>query len=215
MRQVTIALSKGRLAKYSIDLFNECGIECSGLTKDTRKLIIESKNSDYRFLLVKPSDVPTYVEYGIADIGIAGKDSIIESKTSVYEMLDLRFGKCKICIAGFENNAKRNITSNALRVATKYPNIAKEYYINRENIEIIKLHGSVELAPLLGLSDVILDIVETGTTLKENGLSILEEVCDISARVIVNRVSLKTKLYEINELLLKIKQELKETEEQE
>lgn len=212
MRQVTIALSKGRLAKYSIDVFNKCGIECDGLTEDTRKLIIESKNSDYRFLLVKPSDVPTYVEYGIADMGIAGKDSIMESKTSVYEMLDLGFGKCSVCIAGFENSAKKNITANSLRVATKYPNIAKDYYMERENIEIIKLNGSVELAPLLGLSDVILDIVETGITLKENGLSILEKVCDVSARVIVNRVSLKTKLYEIDELLSNMKQALSETE---
>lgn len=213
MRQVTIALSKGRLAKYSIDLFEKCGIDCEELKEDTRKLIIESKNSDYRFLLVKPSDVPTYVEYGIADIGIAGKDSIIESNTTVYEMLDLGFGKCSVCIAGFGNNYKKNITANTLRVATKYPNIAKEYYKNRENIEIIKLQGSVELAPLLGLSDVILDIVETGITLKENGLVILEKVCDVSARMIVNRASLKTKLYEINELLLKIKQVLKESEE--
>lgn len=212
MRQVTIALSKGRLAKYSIDVFKKCGIECDGLTEDTRKLIIESKNSDYRFLLVKPSDVPTYVEYGIADMGIAGKDSIMESKTSVYEMLDLGFGKCSVCIAGFENSAKKNITANSLRVATKYPNIAKDYYMERENIEIIKLNGSVELAPLLGLSDVILDIVETGITLKENGLSILEKVCDVSARVIVNRVSLKTKLYEIDELLSNMKQALSETE---
>lgn len=212
MRQVTIALSKGRLAKYSIDVFKKCGIECDGLTEDTRKLIIESKNSDYRFLLVKPSDVPTYVEYGIADMGIAGKDSIMESKTSVYEMLDLGFGKCSVCIAGFENSKKKNITANSLRVATKYPNIAKDYYMERENIEIIKLNGSVELAPLLGLSDVILDIVETGITLKENGLSILEKVCDVSARVIVNRVSLKTKLYEIDELLSNMKQALSETE---
>jgi len=213
MRQVTIALSKGRLAKYSIDLFNKCGIDCDELREDTRKLIIESKNSDYRFLLVKPSDVPTYVEYGIADIGIAGKDSIIESKTSVYEMLDLGFGRCSVCVAGFKNSTKKDITANTLRVATKYPNIAKEYYMDKGNIEIIKLNGSVELAPLLGLSDVILDIVETGITLKENGLVILEKVCDVSARMIVNRVSLKTKLYEINELLLKIKQVLKETEE--
>ncbi len=214
MRQVTIALSKGRLTKYSVDLFKKCGIECEGLTADTRKLIIESKNSDYRFLLVKPSDVPTYVEYGIADVGIAGKDTIMESKTSVYEMLDLGFGKCSVCIAGFEQSAKKNITANSLRVATKYPNIAKEYFMEKENIEIIKLNGSVELAPLLGLSDVILDIVETGITLKENGLIILERVCDVSARVIVNRVSLKIKLYEINELLLKIKQVIKEEEEQ-
>ncbi|MEG0256734.1 MAG: ATP phosphoribosyltransferase [Christensenella sp.] len=203
--ELTIALAKGRLAKFAVELLKKCGIDTSELEEDTRKLVVYDKKNALRFVLVKPSDVPVYVYRGVADIGIAGKDTLLEEGLPLYEMLDLKYGKCKICVAGYPQQKER-ITSNITRVATKYPRIAKMYYDEQgEGIEIIKLNGSIELAPILDLSDVIVDIVESGTTIRENGLTILEEICDISARLVVNQVSLKTKADMIQPLIAKMK----------
>lgn len=203
--ELTIALAKGRLAKFAIKLFEKCGIDTSELKEDTRKLVVYDQKNELRFVLVKPSDVPVYVYRGVADIGIAGKDTLLEEGLPLYEMLDLKSGKCKMCVAGYPQQKER-ITSNTTRVATKYPRVAKMYYDEKgEGIEIIKLNGSIELAPILDLSDVIVDIVESGTTIRENGLTILEEICDISARLVVNQVSLKTKAAKIQPLIEKMK----------
>lgn len=208
--ELTIALAKGRLAKFAIELFSKCGIDTSELREDTRKLVVCDKKNGLRFVLVKPSDVPVYVYRGVADIGIAGKDTLLEEGLPLYEMLDLKCGKCKVCVAGYPRQEEK-ITSNITRVATKYPRIAKMYYDEKgEGIEIIKLNGSIELAPILDLSDVIVDIVESGTTIRENGLTILEEVCDISARLVVNQVSLKTKAEKIQPLIEKMKTALED-----
>ncbi|MFZ5975944.1 MAG: ATP phosphoribosyltransferase [Bacillota bacterium] len=202
MKPITFALAKGRLADQTADLLEKCGIGCADLRADSRRLIIEDEKNGYRFLLVKPSDVPTYVEYGVADLGVAGKDSIMEANFPLYEMLDLKVGKCKLSIAGFPDAREKQVTSAVKRVATKYPNIARRYYQSQgETIEVIKLNGSVELGPLLNLSDEILDIVESGRTLKENGLVVLKDIFEISARVVVNRVSLKTKGERINAVI--------------
>ena len=191
---ITMALAKGRLAEETIKILEKCDVDCSSISNGGRKLVLTDSTGMYNFILVKPSDVPTYVERGVADIGVVGKDTLMESGLSVYEMLDLGFAKCKLSIAGFGENKKRPITLNNLRVATKYPRIAKSFYGQKGvPIDIIKLNGSVELGPLVGLSDVILDIVESGRTLKDNGLCVLEDICNVSARLIVNRVSLKTK----------------------
>ncbi len=206
---LTVALAKGRLAKYAIELFEKCGIDASELKQDTRKLVVYDKSGEIRFVLVKPSDVPVYVYRGVADIGIAGKDTLLEAGLPLYEMLDLKFAACKICVAGYEN--KGNAIRGRLRVATKYPRVAKMFYDGKgEDIEIIKLNGSIELAPILDLSDVIVDIVESGGTLRENGLSIHEDVCGVSARLVVNQVSLKTKADVISPLIGKMKQVLEE-----
>ncbi|MBO5782650.1 MAG: ATP phosphoribosyltransferase [Clostridia bacterium] len=190
---ITVALAKGRLAQESAALLKECGVDADVVFSDTRKLVLESSDGQFSFFLVKPSDVPTYVEYGIADIGIVGKDTLMEEDKDLYEMLDLKFEKCKLCVAGFPE-MKKQLTSSHLRVATKYVHTAKKLYAARgEDIEIITLHGSIELAPVTGLADVIFDIVQTGSTLKANGLAVLEEVYDISARLVANKVSLKTK----------------------
>lgn len=187
---ITIALAKGRLAEQGAALLEKAGVDCSSLREQSRKLVLQDQSGSYRFILVKPSDVPTYVEYGVADMGIAGKDTLMEENRPLFEMLDLGYGACRLCIAGFPDHKPTGF----LRVATKYPNIARAFYGARgENIEIIRLNGSVELGPLVGLSDVILDIVESGGTLKANGLTVLEEVCAVSARLVVNQVSLKTK----------------------
>lgn len=199
---VTIALAKGRLAENAIEILKQIGIDCGDPKEHSRKLILYSKDNNIRFIMVKPSDVPTYVEHGVADIGIAGKDTLLEEGKPLYEMLDLKFGKCRMVVAGFPEKKDILITNAYTRVATKYTNIAKTYFAKRgETIEIIKLNGSVELGPLIDLSDVIVDIVESGRTLKENGLVVLEEICDISARLVVNRVSLKTKNKEINKII--------------
>lgn len=184
-------------------------MDCSEINAKSRKLIFYDRTNDYRFILVKPTDVPTYVEQGVADVGVAGKDTLMESNLPLYEMLDLGLGRCKLCVCGVSHAYERGITSSNLCVATKYPNITRNYYAQKgENIRIIKLNGSVETGPLLGLSDVILDIVESGRTLRENGLEALEDVCDISARVVVNRVSLKTKGAKIKELIERIRAEI-------
>ncbi len=198
---MTIALSKGRLAQKSGDLLEQCGLNVQALREDTRKLVLFDEEHDVRFLMVKPSDVPVYVDHGIADIGVVGKDTLLEAALPLYEMLDLNLAKCRLCVAGYEQS-KKSFTSDVLRVATKYPRIAKLHYNSKGiNIEIIKLNGSIELAPMLGLSDVIVDIVESGKTIVENGLAVLEEICSVSARLVVNRVSLKTKYDEITPLI--------------
>ena len=202
---IKIALAKGRLGEKGAELLSKCGVDTFILKEDTRKLVLENEDKSFQFFMVKPADVPTYVEYGVADIGIVGKDTLIEEDKDIYEMLDLKFGKCKLCIAGFRDRQKL-LTSSHLRVATKFENTAKKLYMSRgEDIEIIHLNGSIELAPIINLSDVILDIVESGNTLRANGLEVLEEIYDISARLVVNKVSLKTKADEILPLIEKLK----------
>lgn len=208
MRYITFALAKGRLAKNTLEIFEQIGITCEEMKDESsRKLIFTNEELGLRFFLAKANDVPTYVEYGAADIGIVGKDTILEEGRNLYEVYDLGIGKCRMCVCGPES-AKKYLNSHELiRVATKYPNIAKDYFYNRKHqtVEIIKLNGSIELAPIVGLSEVIVDIVETGTTLKENGLCVLDEVCDLSARMVVNQVSMKME----NERILKIINDLR------
>ncbi|MCT4598251.1 MAG: ATP phosphoribosyltransferase [Vallitalea sp.] len=203
MRYLTFALAKGRLAKTSLELFEKIGISCDEIKSDTRKLIFVNEELKLKFFLAKASDVPTYVEYGAADIGIVGKDTILEEKKNLYEVLDLGFGKCRMIVAGQDKMKDIIDEGSSIRVATKYPNIAKDYFYNKKNqkVEIIKLNGSIELAPLVGLSEVIVDIVETGTTLKDNGLVILEEICPLSARMVVNRVSMKMEIDRISNII--------------
>ena len=201
MRYLTFALAKGRLAFKTLDLLEKVGITCDEIKdKDTRKLIFVNEELKLKFFLAKASDVPTYVEYGAADIGVVGRDTILEESRKIHEVMDLGFGKCRMCVCGPEE-AKELLKGNEIiRVASKYPHIARDYFDNvkRQSVEIIKLNGSVELAPIVGLSDVIVDIVETGTTL---GLMVLEEITDLSARVIVNRVSLRIEHERISKLL--------------
>ena len=198
---ITFALAKGRLAEQAFTLLEQLGIDCSEPRNPGRQLVLWDKASNVRFILVKPSDVPTYVDHGVADIGVVGKDTLLESGRPLYEVLDLTFGKCRLCIAGYAEQ-HQSATRATFRVATKYPNIARSYYDAKgQTIEIIELHGSVELGPVIGLSDVILDIVESGSTLKANGLTVLETVCECSARLVVNRVSMKTKRERIREII--------------
>ena len=204
MRYLTIALGKGRLAKDAMELFEEIGITCDEMKdKDSRKLVFTNEELKLKFFLAKGPDVPTYVEHGAADIGIVGSDTIMEEQRRLYEVLDLGFGKCSMCVCGPES-AKELLEHNQLiRVATKYPNIAKNYFYNQKHqtVEIIKLNGSVELAPIVGLSEVIVDIVETGSTLRENGLNVLEEICPLSARMVVNQVSMKMENERISKII--------------
>lgn len=209
MRYLTFALTKGRLAKKTMELLERTGITCEEMKDpDTRKLIFVNEELKLKFFLAKGPDVPTYVEYGAADIGIVGKDIILEEGRRMYEVLDLGFGKCRMCVCGPESAGALLMHQELIRVATKYPHIAKDYFYNQrhQTVEIIKLNGSIELAPLVGLSEVIVDIVETGSTLKENGLQVLEEVCPLSARMVVNQVSMKME----NERIGKIIHDLKE-----
>lgn len=208
MRYLTIALTKGRLAYKTLELLEQIGITCEEMKdKSSRKLIFVNEELGIRFFLAKANDVPTYVEYGAADIGICGKDTILEEGRKLYEVIDLGFGKCRMCVCGPESARERLKHHELIRVATKYPNIAKDYFYNKKHqtVEIIKLNGSIELAPIVGLSEVIVDIVETGSTLRENGLAVLEEICDLSARVIVNQVSMKRE----NERITKMIKDLK------
>lgn len=200
MNIVKIALAKGRLAEDAIALLEKIGINFSSYSKKSRKLIFIDDNEKIELVFVKSDDVPVYVEKGAVDIGIVGKDVLMEKRADVYEILNLNMGKCKICVAGFKEKVFN--PNKKLVIASKYPNITKNYF-NKKGVvtEVIKLKGSVELAPILDLSDVIVDIVETGKTLKENGLAILEEIHDISARLVVNKVSLKTKSKEIERLI--------------
>ena len=212
MRYLTFALGKGRLAKKTLELFEKIGITCEEMKdKDTRKLIFVNEELKLRFFLAKGPDVPTYVEYGAADIGIVGKDTILEEGRNIYEVLDLGFGKCRMCICGPKDAEELLKHHELIRVATKYPHIAKDYFYNKKHqtVDIIKLNGSVELGPLVELSDVIVDIVETGSTLRENGLEVLEEVCPLSARMIVNPVSMQMEADRIRKLVGAIREQLK------
>ena len=211
MRYLTIALTKGRLANKTLELFERIGVDASGaLDKNTRKLIFTNEELGLRFFLAKGPDVPTYVYYGAADIGIVGRDTIIEENKKLYEVLDLGYGKCRMCVCGPASARKYLENGDTIRVATKYPNIAKDYFLGRKHqtVEIIKMNGSIELAPIVGLSEVIVDIVETGSTLRENGLEVLEEVCPLSARMVVNQVSMKMENERIADLIRKLKDEL-------
>lgn len=212
-RYLTVALGKGRLAKSAMELFEKIGIRCEEMKdKDSRKLIFVNEEYKMRFFLSKGPDVPTYVEYGAADIGIVGEDTILEEARNVYEVLDLGFGKCRMCVCGPKEAEEYLKHQKLIRVATKYPRIAKNYFYNRKDqtIDIIKLNGSIELAPIVGLSEVIVDIVETGSTLRENGLVVLEEICPLSARVIVNQVSMKMENERITGIITALKEELEE-----
>ena len=205
MRYLTFALAKGRLANKSLDLFEKIGITCEEMKdKDTRKLIFTNEELGYRFFLAKANDVPTYVEYGAADIGIVGKDTILEEGRKLYEVLDLKLGKCRMCVCGPES-ARELLQHHE-------PSIAKDYFYNKKHqtVEIIKLNGSIELAPIVGLSEVIVDIVETGSTLRENGLTVLEEVCPLSARMVVNQVSMKTEHERITKIIQQLKNLIQE-----
>ena len=207
---VTVALAKGRLAELSVDIFEKIGFDVNQIKEKTRKLIFTDEENKLKFILVKASDVPTYVEYGAADIGIVGKDTLLENNKNLYEVLDLGFGKCKMAVAGPKEMKDRIDKQNIMRVASKYPRIAREYFhkVKGQTVDIIKLNGSVELGPLVGLSDVIVDIVESGKTLKENGLDVLEKICDLSARLVVNRVSMKLKRDKIVDIIQKMKGEI-------
>lgn len=208
MRYLTFALTKGRLANKTLGLLEQIGITCSEIyDKESRKLIFVNEELKLKFFLAKGPDVPTYVEYGAADIGVVGKDTILEEGRKVHEVCDLHFGKCRMCVCGPESARELLKRKELIRVATKYPNIAKDYFYNKrhQTVEIIKLNGSIELAPLVGLSEVIVDIVETGSTLKENGLVVLEEVCPLSARMVVNPVSMRMENERIKELLTKLR----------
>ena len=219
MRYLTFALAKGRLANKTMDMFEKLGITCDSIRdKETRKLIFVNEDLKLKFFLAKASDVPTYVEYGAADIGIVGEDTILEEGRNLYEVMDLGFGKCKMCVCGPESAREVLENNQLIRVATKYPNIAKDYFFNRKHqtVDLIKLNGSIELAPIVGLSEVIVDIVETGSTLKENGLKVLEEVCPLSARMVVNQVSMKMESTRIMDIIdkLRIRDEQRKTEVQ-
>ncbi len=210
-RYLTFALGKGRLANKALELFEKIGITCEEM-KDisSRRLIFVNDKLRLRFFLAKGPDVPTYVEYGAADIGIVGRDTILEENRNVYEVLDLGFGKCRMCVCGSPSAGVLLQHHERIRVASKYPNIAKDYFYNKKHqtVDIIKLNGSVELGPLVELSDVIVDIVETGSTLRENGLEVLEEVCPLSARMIVNPVSMQMETERIKSLVNRLRAEI-------
>ena len=196
---LNIALPKGRLGEKVYDMFEKAGYDCPSIKETNRKLIFENKEKGIRFFWVKPSDVPIYVERGAADVGVAGKDILLEYKPAVYELLDLKLGKCRMCVAAKKDFSDEDV--RVLKVATKFGNIASEYYSGMgRDIDIISLNGSIELAPILGLSDVIVDIVETGSTLKENDLEVKNTILPISARLISNKASFKFKGEEIEKM---------------
>ena len=213
MRYLTFALAKGRLAKKTMAMLEEIGITCEEMKDEkTRKLIFVNEELKLKFFLSKASDVPTYVEYGAADIGVVGKDTILEEGRTLFEVLDLGFGKCDMCVCGPESARKYLEHNELIHVASKYPNIAKDYFYNKklQTVEIVKLNGSVELAPIVGLAEVIVDIVETGTTLRENGLQVLEKICPLSARMVVNQVSFKMEQERIQKIITDLKKLTKE-----
>ncbi len=203
-RYLTVALTKGRLADQTLELFEKTGMGCEEMKdKKSRKLIFVNEEHKLRFFLAKGPDVPTYVEYGAADLGVTGKDIIMEEGRNIFEVLDFKFGACRMCIAGPEEAGELLAHHEMIKVATKYPKIAKDYFHNKKHqtADIIKLNGSIELAPIVGLSDVICDIVETGSTLRENGLKVLEEVCPLSARLVVNQVSMHMEAERIGRII--------------
>ncbi len=210
-KYLTFALAKGRLANKTMELLEKIGITCEEMKdKDSRKLIFVNEEKKLKFFLSKGPDVPTYVEYGAADIGVAGSDTIMEENRHIYEVLDLGYGKCRMCVCGPESARELLMHHEMIRVASKYPNIAKDYFFNKKHqtVDIIKLNGSVELGPIVRLSDVIVDIVETGSTLRENGLEVLEEICPLSARMIVNQVSMQMQPERIRKLIADLKSNL-------
>ena len=213
-RYLTFALTKGRLAGQTMSLLEQIGIPCEKMTeKDSRRLVFVNEELSLKFFLAKGPDVPTYVEYGAADIGVVGKDELLEEGRRVYEVLDLGFGRCRMCVCGPDRARELLKHHERIRVATKYPVISKDYFYNRKHqtVDIIKLNGSVELGPIVGLSDVIVDIVETGSTLRENGLEVLEEICPLSARMIVNRVSMQMENERIKDIILRLRRLLEQT----
>ena len=208
---LTFALTKGRLADKTLALLEKAGITCEEMKdKETRKLIFVNEDLKFKFFLAKGPDVPTYVEHGVADIGVVGKDTIDEEDRKILEVLDLKLGKCRMCVCGPESAKKLLKTRDMIKVATKYPRIARSYFNDKKHrsVDMIKLNGSIELAPIVGLSDVIVDIVETGSTLKENGLVVLEEICDLSARMVVNPVSMRLHSKRITDLIDKVKEQI-------
>ena len=210
-RYLTFALTKGRLASRTLELLEQIGITCREMKdKNSRKLVFVNEELKLKFFLAKGPDVPTYVEYGAADIGVTGKDELLEEGRRVYEVLDLGFGKCRMCVCGPAKARELLLHHEMIRVATKYPVIAKDYFYNKkyQTVDIIKLNGSVELGPIVGLADVIVDIVETGSTLRENGLEVLEEICPLSARMIVNQVSMQMETERIKEIILRLREKL-------
>ena len=210
MQLLTIALAKGRLAEQAVELLEQSGYDCSAAREKSRRLILDDPAAGLRFIMAKPADVPTYVEYGAADIGVVGKDTLLEEGRQLYEVLDLGFGACRMCVCGPAALAGRLDSIPNKRVGTKYPRVARDFFEikKHESVEIIRLNGSVELAPLIGLAEVIVDIVESGRTLRENGLEILEPIADISARMVVNRVSMKMKADRINPLIQAVRAQL-------
>lgn len=206
MKTITFALAKGRLAEQTMALLAPLGIKTSVGFDETRKLVFETEDKSYRFFLAKPSDVPTFVDYGIADLGVVGEDTILEENRDIAELLDLGFGQCRMVVAGRKDIYEKT-KGQVIRVATKYPHIASDYFNKtHRDATLIKLSGSVELGPVVGLSDVIVDIVESGKTLKDNGLVVLEEVCPLSARLVGNISSLKSKNEEIRFLIAALSQ---------
>ncbi|MBE6028978.1 MAG: ATP phosphoribosyltransferase [Clostridiales bacterium] len=200
---INIALPKGRLGDKVYNMFERAGFECPSIREKSRKLIFENTEAGVRYFWVKPSDVAIYVERGAADIGVVGKDILMEDKTNVYELLDLGVGRCRMAVAGPKGFSYDR--DNELRVATKFVNVAREFYASSgTDIDIIRLNGSIELAPILGLSDVIVDLVETGTTLRENNLEVIEEIAQISARLIANKASFKFKTSQIEHIVQKL-----------
>ncbi len=209
MRYLTIALAKGRLARETLALLEQIGVTMTEMSDPkTRKLIFVNEAQRLRIFLAKASDVPIYVEYGAADIGVAGLDTIIEEGRRHYDVMDLGFGRCDMCVCGPAEAAELLRHQEMIRVASKYPNIARDYFYNKKHqtVEIIKLNGSVELAPIVGLSEVIVDIVETGATLRENGLQVLEVIYPLSAHMIVNQVSMKMENERITRLIYQMKE---------
>jgi len=201
---ITIAIPKGRILEESVELFGRIGIDCTELLSDSRKLIFENAEQRMRYMIVRATDVPTYVEYGCADLGIVGKDTLMEQGKDVYEPLDLKFGYCRMMVAEPAGLAKDDDPSgwSHIRIATKYPHVAESYFAAKGiQVEIIKLYGSIELAPLVGLSERIVDLVSTGETLRQNGLVEVETIAEITTRLIVNRASLKTKHRKITEII--------------
>lgn len=207
---LSIALTKGRLEKKTLAMLERMGYGTENLKDKGRALVFEDTRKDIRYFLVKSNDVITYVNHGVADIGVVGKDTLMERGNQNYELLDLEFGKCKFCVASLPDQDVFQKVGH-VKIGTKYPQVAREYFLSRGiDVEVIKIDGSVELTPILGLADGIVDIVETGTTLKENGLVILEEVCEISARVIVNKASFKLKRNEIMAVVRDLESVVKE-----
>ena len=210
-RYLTFALGKGRLANKTMELLEQIGISCEEMNdKDSRKLIFVNEELKLKFFLAKGPDVPTYVEYGAADIGVVGRDTIMEENRNVYEVLDLGFGKCRMCVCGPASASELLLHHERIKVASKYPNIAREYFYEQKHqtVDIIKLNGSVELGPIVGLTDVIVDIVETGSTLRENGLTVLEVICPLSARMIVNPVSMQMENERIRDIVTKLRDKI-------